>query len=382
MITRENYEEFFLSYVDDELPAETRLAVERFVAAHPDLREELETLQQCRMEPEPHAVFPDKKILLQYEESLLLYVDRELDDAARKDVEALASREPRIALELEQLKMTVSRPGTSIVFPDKESLYHPTKRRRVVMMPWLQATAAAAVVAVAVLLLLPHGHKPGEPAASVAVVKNNSDTVTPAVASPLYSGRNAQPGTASPANRTASIPLKKTKLPAPAAAKKAGGDDNNGGGVMLAGTHPATRAHPGARPATGTHPTAASNDVASTDPAAASNLVTTPSNLVTTPDATRTSNQLTPALTEKTAATSVAAVNIPKEQRSFATQALLHDAQQEGDGGVVENMPPATGKTKLRGLFRRVTRAFGKTADRDDDGGRQVSISVFQVALK
>jgi hypothetical protein len=78
----------------------------------------------------------------------------------------------------------------------------------------------------------------------------------------------------------------------------------------------------------------------------------------------------------------VAAVNIPKEQSSFATQALLKEAQGEGNGDMADNMPPATGKTKLRGLFRRVTRAFGKTAERDDDGQRQVSISVFQVALK
>ena len=80
--------------------------------------------------------------------------------------------------------------------------------------------------------------------------------------------------------------------------------------------------------------------------------------------------------------TMVAAVYIPKEQSSFATQALLKEAQEQGKDDVVDNMPPPTGKTKLRGLFRKVTRALGKTADRDDDGQRQVSISVFQVALK
>jgi hypothetical protein len=78
----------------------------------------------------------------------------------------------------------------------------------------------------------------------------------------------------------------------------------------------------------------------------------------------------------------VAALYIPKEQSSFATQALLKEAQEQRNSDVVDNMPQPTGKTKLRGLFRKVTRAFGKTADRDDDGERQVSISVFQVALK
>lgn len=79
--------------------------------------------------------------------------------------------------------------------------------------------------------------------------------------------------------------------------------------------------------------------------------------------------------------TTVAAVNIPRDESSFATQALLRE-QESGNTDMADNMPSAAGKTKLRGLFRRVTRAFGKTADRDDDGQRQVLISAFQVALK
>ena len=384
MITRENYEEFFLSYVDNELPAETRLAVEHFVAANPDLREELETLLQCRLEPESDAVFPDKHSLLQYEGSLLLYVDGELDEAGRKTVEALASREPRIGLELERLKMTVSRPETSIVFPDKERLYHPAKRRRVVMMPWLRATAAAAVVGIVVVLVLPHGHKTNAPA--TAVVKNNPAAVTPPDTSPLYSGRNASTAT----------PPDQPRLPAPAVAENAIHRPN-------ALTHTAGQANTtphgpnGARPTA--HSAAASTQLAATDPTAAPGGVTgmtgtaasnsttassstTGSNSTAGSNPTTTLGPTTPSRTEKAAANSIAAVNIPKEQRSFATQALLSEAQEERDGDMAGNTPPTTGKTKLRGLFRRVTRTFGKTADRDDDGGRQVSISVFQVALK
>jgi hypothetical protein len=79
------------------------------------------------------------------------------------------------------------------------------------------------------------------------------------------------------------------------------------------------------------------------------------------------------------------AVAIPKDQSSFATQALL---KESGDGEADHIIADETdasapaGKTKLRKIFRRVSRAFGKTADRDDDGQRQVLISAFQVALK
>ena len=44
MITRDNYEELFLLYVDDELTAEQKKAVDAFVLLHPDLKAELDLL--------------------------------------------------------------------------------------------------------------------------------------------------------------------------------------------------------------------------------------------------------------------------------------------------------------------------------------------------
>lgn len=364
MITRENYEEFFLSYVDNELPAETRLAVERFVAAHPDLREELDTLLQCRLQPEYDPVFPDKNSLLQYEESFLLYIDGELDDAGRKAVEEQVHGQPHMAQELERLQLTVSRPDTAIIFPNKEILYSPAKRRRVVMMPWLQAGVAAAVVAVVVFLALPHGKKsdvlPGVAATAPGnAVKNRPSTVTPPATSSLYSVKKDEAtrtekdlATANAVkNRATTKPaLTKTPtLPAPAVAERAPLADTSSRSTALAVTRPTSTTH----------------SASLTDP-------------------TGPANAMTSSGQEKAAVptTMVAAVYIPKEQSSFATQALLKEAQEQGKDDVVDNMPPPTGKTKLRGLFRKVTRALGKTADRDDDGQRQVSISVFQVALK
>ena len=246
MINRENYEEFFLSYVDNELPAEARAAVERFVAQHPDLREELETLLQCRMEPEPDAVFPGKGGLLQYEESFLLYIDGELDEAGKQRVEELVHEHPPKGLELSRLLMTVSHPDPAIVFPDKERLYR--HERRVVWMPWLQAGVAAAVLAVVALLVLPRGRK----ADVAATVKNTSAAVTPAGTFPLYPVKKAASlkaenegtavkssglaaATASTSSRTPAVmPVKTPTLPAPVAKARTTSAADTGSSAQVA----------------------------------------------------------------------------------------------------------------------------------------------------
>jgi hypothetical protein len=82
-------------------------------------------------------------------------------------------------------------------------------------------------------------------------------------------------------------------------------------------------------------------------------------------------------------ATALADQVISRENSSFATQALLHTATASTDDTDNDGDEPAsTKKNKLRGIFRKVSRAFEKTADREDNGQRKVLIGAFQVALK
>jgi len=73
---------------------------------------------------------------------------------------------------------------------------------------------------------------------------------------------------------------------------------------------------------------------------------------------------------------------ISKENSSFATQALLNNSTAANDDNNYGAEPASQKKNKLRGLFRRASRVFEKTADRDDDGQRKVLIGTFQFALK
>jgi mRNA-degrading endonuclease YafQ of YafQ-DinJ toxin-antitoxin module len=345
MITRENYEEFFLLYVDNELSAAARSAVERFVDEHPDLREEWEAFRQCRVQPDEDLVFPFTHELLkeEHEDMLLSYVDGELDAKDRAAVDDLIGRQPSTAIELRHLLLTVSEPDRSIVFKDKESLYRTERRRRVEPLFWMRAGVAAAVLTAGAFLFLnrPHGK---ESLPVVRTDKKDGGPVTPHTATPLYpeKARASAQMVKQEMNRTASatVPDKKS-------VKRSSRD-------VAVKTDP-LKDGPVVSP------------ISTTDTGSRNVVITA----VTTPDKT-----------DALPVVNTLAVSIPKDQSSFATQALLKETQDNAGVDIFADAPAPPGKTKLRRIFRRVSRAFGKTADRDDDGQRQVLISAFQVALK
>lgn len=316
MITRDNYEEFFLLYTDNELSAAERHDVEQFVAGHPDLREEWEALLQCRLSPDNHLAFPDREALLRPEREgaadageLVYYIDG----------------------------LPFLHPDNSIVFPEKDRLYRTGKDRRTVPLPWLRAGIAAAVVAaIALVFLLTARRQPGQPSHPIAArttpVRNISPAVTPAPATALHIVEG-QPKT-------------KQRQPVRRSIQRQPDEQR--------------------------------------DLAVNSNPDTGPAPLRTTIDPRKEMDQpvsATPVVsmpvTESLATNVHFAVQtgIPKDQSSFATQAL-----QEEEAGDRRAMP-GDQRTALRGIFRKVKRTFAKSADRDDDGNRQVLVGAFEVSL-
>lgn len=71
-VNRNNYEEYFLLYIDRELNGNDTQMVEEFVRRHPDLEKELTALKQTVAVP-PEIVFEHKEILLRDEKERRLF---------------------------------------------------------------------------------------------------------------------------------------------------------------------------------------------------------------------------------------------------------------------------------------------------------------------
>jgi anti-sigma factor RsiW len=66
-LSASNYERFLLDYVDNELNASDRIAVEALVGQHPHIRQELALLQAARVAPDLSVTFGDKASLYKKE---------------------------------------------------------------------------------------------------------------------------------------------------------------------------------------------------------------------------------------------------------------------------------------------------------------------------
>src|SRR6476469_4421429 len=150
MITHDNYEELFLLYVDDELTAEQKKAVDDFVQLHPDLKAELDLFCSTRL-PAEDFTFEGKVELLAdsmkvntVDESLLLYVDNELPQTERRTVEAQLKNDTAFALQHQLLLQTKLDKTEHIPYPNKKELYRRTERR--IAPVWLRIAAAVAVL--------------------------------------------------------------------------------------------------------------------------------------------------------------------------------------------------------------------------------------------
>lgn len=160
-LNRNNYEEYFLLYLDGELDAAGRNEVETFLAANPDMAMEMELLKETilQAEQEEPIQFGDIELLLKPETDavineqnaepfLLSYIDNELSSEDKIRTEAFVSANTSAKATLEVLQRTKIQPDFSIVYPDKNELLKEEKTRKIVYFRWQYAAVAAAMMGI------------------------------------------------------------------------------------------------------------------------------------------------------------------------------------------------------------------------------------------
>ena len=150
LINRNNYENFFLLYVDGELSAADGRLVEDFAAANSDLRRELEMLKQTML-PKDEIAFEEKSSLYRssimnesLQEKLLLKLDDELPETEFALVNAAIANDEIAGRVYAQLRETKLDASEKFVFADRHLLYRKEKDNVVIFQ--LLRWAAAAVI--------------------------------------------------------------------------------------------------------------------------------------------------------------------------------------------------------------------------------------------
>lgn len=152
-INRDNYEEYFLLYIDNELSVADKNMVDAFVVANPDLQEELVMLQQSVIKP-VDVDFPGKEQLLKPEavdaatqEKLLLLLDNELKGKEKAALLSLIQYNRNVQQEWELLQHTKFFSADTIIFKHKDSLYK-KEEGKVVAIKWWRVAAAAVLIGI------------------------------------------------------------------------------------------------------------------------------------------------------------------------------------------------------------------------------------------
>lgn len=152
MITRHNYEIWFMDHLDGKLSPGQETMLQHFLRQNPDLAEELEVVKAEPMEWEDSgesfrssalkkSIVPYDGIAEgNYEETFVAYHENDLDNAKKKSLEHFLLKNPVLVSEFDYLgKIRVSQ--TVEEFPRKEKL-----KKRPIVIPIYRYAAAASVL--------------------------------------------------------------------------------------------------------------------------------------------------------------------------------------------------------------------------------------------
>ena len=156
-INRDNYEEYFLLYADNELTDSEKAEVLMFVKYNKDLEDEFRMIHHTIARPDSNIHLSDKSFLYRnntaafinaknYEEIFVLYHDKELSKEQMLETEEFVSHHPELKDEFALIGMARLTPENAIVFNNKKNLYRKEKSGKVVPVLFWRMLAAAVFI--------------------------------------------------------------------------------------------------------------------------------------------------------------------------------------------------------------------------------------------
>jgi len=154
IITRNNYEEFFLDYIEGEIDAKEEAALRVFLIKNPDLKEELDEMMGmdlvCEESPVRNESSSLKEIPFQvnFDDFCVAHIEGDLDSYEEKAFEDFVISHPKKEKELKLYRKTKLEADTSILFTNKKSL---KKRNKKALFKQFVFTSLATAASIAVL---------------------------------------------------------------------------------------------------------------------------------------------------------------------------------------------------------------------------------------
>ena len=151
MITRDNYESFFIDYIEGNLPDNMIDKFLDFLNQNPDLKEELHLFEEVSL-PEEQVLFQEKQLLhksaademSRLENIAIAYLEGDWDTDENNTIESYLFTNPEFKREYDLFAKTQLKPDFGIKYQDKRKLYR--KSGATIVMNWVARAAAVLVL--------------------------------------------------------------------------------------------------------------------------------------------------------------------------------------------------------------------------------------------
>jgi len=159
-IDRDNYEEYFLLYADNELTDSEKAEVLMFVKHNKDLEEEFRMIHHTISKPDMNLELTDKSFLFRNSQTFINEHNYELTQNEKLETEEFLAIHKELKNEFDLIGLARLTPESSVVFPDKKSLYKKEKSGKVVPLMLWRILAAAVFIGFGIWIINLYFQKP------------------------------------------------------------------------------------------------------------------------------------------------------------------------------------------------------------------------------